>query len=243
MNPIKAGQSWGEPCEPPARTVHSAAAALRRWASDATPVGLINPGNLGDLWMQLGIPPGVPDDLLSANWMLYLLDYLVIELRDSPGSPWNEFQSLLGVEVGSRLSARSWNRRKRFEVQLFGSRTKSAFRGWSVAILNSAFAQGRQVNPGSHLNDGRIECLQFDVPRAQSGELQKRMQSGSHLPHPHIRRVRGTEFELNLNKPKKVWLDDQLVGRASHIRVSVAAAPIALCIPTRWSNPSAPKRR
>lgn len=203
-----------------------------------SPVGILPSKLQPDLVRQLGLRTSKPSNtLVFTDWILYSLDVLVVELQESPRSPWNSFQGGVGVEVGARAVRRSWDLRRGFEVQR--SNSNELVECWSVAIMNGAFSQGSQINPGSHLNDGRCEMITFSVPRPQRRELRIRMRSGSHFPHPAVTRSRGTSFDVSLTSAQKIWVDGQFVGRAERLRVSIADHPLHLCVPLMTGELSA----
>jgi diacylglycerol kinase family enzyme len=95
--------------------------------------------------------------------------------------------------------------------------------------MNAQYRGRWDVAPKSHPNDGRLDVLDGDPPLGQRLLARQRLVHGTHVPHPAIEERRVTAIQLDFDRPTPVWLDGELVGRASTLSVRVEPDAL-LCV-------------
>src|SRR3546814_16590601 len=63
---------------------------------------------------------------------------------------------------------------------------RSWWRGRVVAALNAQYRGEWDVAPRGHLNDGRLDVLDADLPLDERLQVRGRLKTGTHLPHPPL---------------------------------------------------------
>jgi diacylglycerol kinase family enzyme len=106
---------------------------------------------------------------------------------------------------------------------------RSWWSGRVVAAMNAQYRGRWDVAPKSHPNDGRLDLLDGDPPFGQRLLARRRLAQGTHVPHPAIEERRVTAIQLDFDRPTPVWLDGELVGRASTLSVRVEPDAL-LCV-------------
>ena len=103
---------------------------------------------------------------------------------------------------------------------------RSWWSGRILAAMNAEFLGTWDVAPRSHPNDGRLDTLDADLPLGDRFKAQRRLATGTHVPHPGIteRRVDAAQFEFDKGMP--VWLDGESLGTVR--RLSIRVEPDAL---------------
>lgn len=100
----------------------------------------------------------------------------------------------------------------------------------STTIMNAAFIGVRNIAPRAHPGDGKLDVVHLDLGLGDRLKAWKRMVSGSHVPHPAIAIRKRSEGLVELDRPRRVYIDGQVVGRASTVRYSVIPAAIVVAV-------------
>ena len=101
-------------------------------------------------------------------------------------------------------------------------------RGWwsgpIVGVLNVGTVGAWDVAPRAHPNDGRLDLVEVAATMPVRARLQarRRLATGTHVPHPAITTRQRTDVDLAFDEPLEVRVDGSTVGRARHVRVTVA---------------------
>jgi hypothetical protein len=123
---------------------------------------------------------------------------------------------LLPVDLGSVLVD---GRLHWFVAHLVARR--SWWHGRVVAAMNAQYLGDWDVAPKSHPNDGRLDLLDADLPLGQRWQARRRLQHGTHVPHPGIEERRVTAFQLDLARPTPVELDGEPLGPARSLSLRI----------------------
>ncbi len=93
-----------------------------------------------------------------------------------------------------------------------------------LILSNSGIVRGRDVLPRAHPNDGYVDVLNIDeaITTRQRLFAWRRAQTGSHLPHPHLRASRSTEFEWS-GQASRMVADDVTFAGVVWLRCKVLA--------------------
>jgi len=97
------------------------------------------------------------------------------------------------------------------------------WRGPIVAVMNVDHLGGWDVAPRAHPNDGWLDVLEVSAAMSRRARWQawRRLDTGTHLPPPHIvtRRVRDVSFSFDPSVA--LWLDGIDRGDVRALRVSL----------------------
>jgi hypothetical protein len=104
------------------------------------------------------------------------------------------------------------------------------WRGPIVAVFNAEHLGAWDAAPRSHPNDGRADVIEVDPALSvrQRYQAWRRLPSGTHVPHPHIRVAQRHEVSWRFERSLDLWVDGRRHGRVSELRVTVA--PDAFCL-------------
>jgi hypothetical protein len=99
-----------------------------------------------------------------------------------------------------------------------------AHRGWwrgpILIVANAQYVGSWNVAPRAHPGDGLLDAvLVEDMSLRDRLVARRRVRTGAHLPHPAISVRRRVAHEWTFERPLRVRLDGEDVGRARHIVV------------------------
>jgi YegS/Rv2252/BmrU family lipid kinase len=147
---------------------------------------------------------------------------------DSDANRWaNTAPARLGPLVylyGALRALLGW-KHAQFTVIVDGERT--SFSGWAVAAANSgAYGGGMLMAPDAELDDGALDVVLTQA----SGRLHflrtlPKIFKGTHVDDPRVMVLRGTEVEIDADRPFTVYADGDPVGE---LPITVCAVPGAL---------------
>ena len=108
----------------------------------------------------------------------------------------------------------------RFVAHLVGHR--GWLRGPVLVVANAQYVGPWNVAPRAHPGDGLLDALLIeDMSVRDRLAARRRVRTGSHVPHPAISMRRRGEHEWTFDRPLRIRLDGENVGRARHIHVEV----------------------
>ncbi|MGD9705302.1 MAG: diacylglycerol kinase family protein [Acidimicrobiia bacterium] len=202
---IRRCEDWGQAgIAPSFLPVFASDAALCRFLNDASrdrrsvPVVGLTGG---DLWRTVGGSADRP--------------------APEPGAP----GLLLPVDLGTVLVD---------DVEVFFAAHVIARRGWwrgeLVAAMNAQYIGRWDVAPRSHPNDGRLDVVRVD-PAMSIGDrwrAERRLPTGTHVPHPHIEQHRLPQVHIDLERPLDLTVDGTSAGR--HRRLELKIVPDGLIV-------------
>ncbi len=103
------------------------------------------------------------------------------------------------------------------------------WRGRSVAVMNAQWIGAWDVAPRSHPGDGLLDVFDGSLSLDDRLKARRRLLTGTHVPHPGISQSRVADLRLTFTTPTPVWLDGELVGRASEL-VIVLEPDVLTCV-------------
>jgi hypothetical protein len=100
---------------------------------------------------------------------------------------------------------------------------RSWWRGPLLAAMNAEFMGDWDVAPRAHPNDGLLDMVVVDAAMTLTDRIQarRRLPTGAHVPHPAIRQSRRPAFQIEFDRPTRVWLDGERVATATNLSVRV----------------------
>ena len=93
-----------------------------------------------------------------------------------------------------------------------------------LIISNSGYWRERDLLPRAHPNDGFVDVLEVDpnITARQRALAWRRSKTGSHLPHPHLRVSRTTDFQWS-GRPSNMIADGVAFNEVVWLQCTVLA--------------------
>lgn len=92
---------------------------------------------------------------------------------------------------------------------------RKSFQGTAnnVVVANCQFyGGGMRISPRSYPGDGLIDVQISTGPKAEAFTLLPKIYRGEHVPHPHIKELRGREVRVDAERPLPVEGDGEVLG-------------------------------
>ena len=198
---IQRNQPWGTAAMlPEGAPIAGSNAELRRLIAcqraanlPPSPIGVIG----GDLWRVVGAPAGGAERLRSQFARTAPID--LIEVAADEVVHW---------ACAHAVARKSW------------------WHGPAMAAMSVELAGKYRLAPAAHPNDGRLHVLTTGIDQPALGMAQRvlarrLLPSGAHLPHPAITMRRLVTTEFRFDRPLRLWLDGERVGRCCELTVSI----------------------
>ncbi len=106
-------------------------------------------------------------------------------------------------------------------------------KGWAGEVLvamNAAWRGTWNLGPKAHPGDGLLDISHGRLSIGDRLRALRRVGTGDHLPHPHIRYHRTSAFQVEFRGPLMVELDGQPVQRASKLSIRVEPAALTVVV-------------
>lgn len=106
-------------------------------------------------------------------------------------------------------------------------------RGWAgeaLVAMNAAWWGRWNLGPRAHPGDGLLDISHGRLSTADRLRALRRVGTGDHLPHPHIRCHRTGAFQVVLERPMMVELDGQPVAKASNLSIRLEPAALTVAV-------------
>jgi len=107
----------------------------------------------------------------------------------------------------------------------------SWWRGEITAVLNTSFIGEWDCAPRSHPNDGKFDVVSVGSQMRPMQRLiaSRRLQLGTHLPHPKISTHQATNLELSSSALPNLFVDGQRFAKVSQINFTLLPDAVTLC--------------
>ena len=108
-------------------------------------------------------------------------------------------------------------------LHLFVAHVVARTRWWSHAVvaMNAQFLGPWVLGPRAHPNDGLLDVYQADLSVPDRMKVRARVRHGAHLPHPRIKERRTAAMQIDLGRPRTVYLDGERWGEARNLALRV----------------------
>lgn len=188
---IRKGESWG--------VVASLPPGSPIVRSDASAAALLHAGVAAGVPAIVGLTAGSLWELLGAPGNLNL----------------HEAAMTFPVDLGiAMVSGR--------EFAFLGSvRAWTASRRTGLAALNGQMVDGLRLGHRGHINDGRLDIVQWNLRWSELLAVRARARSGSHTPHPRIVEQRVANFSVSFSSSRRIIVDGALVGSSTDLRLRI----------------------
>lgn len=111
---------------------------------------------------------------------------------------------------GFWLSLRSY---KPCRVEVRVDRKEFTGRANNVVVANGQFyGGGMKISPRSYPGDGLLDIQISTGPKSEAFTLIPKIYRGEHLPHPHIKELRGRVVRVDAERPLPVEGDGEVLG-------------------------------
>jgi diacylglycerol kinase (ATP) len=111
---------------------------------------------------------------------------------------------------GFWLSLRSY---RPCRVEVLVDRKEFAGRANNVVVANGQFyGGGMKISPRSYPGDGLLDVQISTGPKSDAFTLIPKIYRGEHLPHPHIKELRGRVIKVDAERPLPVEGDGEVLG-------------------------------
>jgi diacylglycerol kinase (ATP) len=180
---------------------------------------------------------GLPDDVARAvghleGDRLYPIDVIKARYHGDGGEHTRYVPNIAEVGLGAEVTRRAerlprWMGRSRyfwgFWLSLGGYRPRrttvhvdrKSFDGVAnnVVVANCQFfGGGMKISPRSYPGDGLIDVQISAGPKSEAFTLLPKIYRGEHVPHPHIKELRGREVRVDADRPLPVEGDGEVLG-------------------------------
>ena len=96
-------------------------------------------------------------------------------------------------------------------LHVFVAHLVARTKGWGhvVAAMNAQFLGKWVVGRKAHPNDGLLDVYQADLSLADRLKVRSRLGHGEYLPHPRITERRTAAIQIELDRPRPIYLDGE----------------------------------
>jgi YegS/Rv2252/BmrU family lipid kinase len=201
-------------------------------ADDAV-LGVVAAGSGSDFVRTFGLPGDAVRSVRHlAGENLYELDVIRAEYRDGEGSGTRYVPNIAEVGLGGAVVARAerlprragraryflafWlsvGRYRPCEVTVRVDRKEFTGRANNVVVANCQFyGGGMKISPRSYPGDGILDAQISIGPKSEAFTLLPKIYRGEHVPHPHIKEMRGRAIAVDAERPLPVEGDGESLG-------------------------------
>ena len=108
-------------------------------------------------------------------------------------------------------------------LRVFVAHAVARTRGWGhvVAAMNAQFLGPWLVGRKAHPNDGLLDVYQADLSLTDRVKVRPRLRHGEYLPHPRIKERRAAAVQIELDRPRPIYLDGEHRGEARSLSLRV----------------------
>jgi hypothetical protein len=137
----------------------------------------------------------------------------------------------LGTVVRCDLGEALVDGRVRLFVAHVVVRGRTLWRGEAVAVMNAQFLGDWDVAPRAHPGDGKLDVVEVGAALAPGDRWKawRRLPSGTHVPHPHIRVRQQQAAQLDV-AGRKVVVDGETIRGARTLSVRVEPAALTVVV-------------
>ena len=222
--PLRPGEPWGHAASSPPDV------EVAGDDGDLVAVAASHPGALvryrpsprSDLARALGLgPDGVGTTEVA-------IDALAIDPDDGAV---NAVDAVNVVVLGPPPDRLRWTARAPHITVRVDGRAWFSGRATTVVVANGQFLRGTDIVPRGHPGDGWAEVQVYALARRARRGMRRRLPTGTHVPHPGVRSVRGRRVEVEIvGRRLPVEVDGRPRGRTGRLVVTLVPADIRLLV-------------
>jgi diacylglycerol kinase (ATP) len=218
------------------RTVHEVVNGMleegRPIVEDAI-LGVVAAGSGSDFVKTFGLPGDAVRSVRHlAGHNHYDLDIIQAEYAEGEGRALRYVANIAQVGLGASIVLRaqrlprSLGRLRNFlgfwlslgayrptEVTVRADRKEFSGRAKNVVVANGQFTGGAmKISPRSYPGDGLLDVQITTGPKSEAFTLLPKVYRGEHVPHPHIKEMRGRVIGVEAERPLPIEGDGELLG-------------------------------
>ncbi|HEX2031707.1 MAG TPA: diacylglycerol kinase family protein [Actinomycetota bacterium] len=107
----------------------------------------------------------------------------------------------------------SLGRHRPWEVEVRVDRKEWTGRANNVVVANCQFyGGGMKISPRAYPGDGLLDVQISTGPKSEAFTLLPKIYRGEHVPHPHIKEMRGRVISVEADRPLPVEADGEVLG-------------------------------
>lgn len=201
-------------------------------AEDAV-LGVVAAGSGCDFVRTFGLPDDVPRAVRHLQGdRLYHIDAIRAGFRRGGREVVRYVPNIAECGLGGAVVARAerlpgWLGRSRYfwgfwlsvgrfrpsDVTVRVDRKEFTGRANNVVVANGQFyGGGMRISPRSYPGDGLLEVQISTGPKSEAFTMLPKIYRGEHVPHPHIKEMRGREIHVDAPEPLAVEGDGEVLG-------------------------------
>jgi diacylglycerol kinase (ATP) len=201
-------------------------------AEDAV-LGVVAAGSGSDFVRTFGLPG---DAVRSVKHLegtnLYALDVIKAEYADGDRTVIRYVPNIAEVGLGGAVVARATRLPRRMgrsryffafwltvrgyrpcDITVRADRKEFSGRANNVVVANCQFYRGgMKISPRSYPGDGLLDVQVSTGPKSEAFTLLPKVYRGEHVPHPHIKELRGKVIAVEAERPLPVEGDGEVLG-------------------------------
>jgi diacylglycerol kinase (ATP) len=201
-------------------------------AEDAV-LGVVAAGSGCDFVRTFGLPGDAVRSIRHLEGdRLYRIDVARVEFATDDGPSVRYVPNIAECGLGGATVARAerlprWLGRTRYfwgfwlslgsyrpsEVVVHVDRKEFSGRANNVVVANGQFyGGGMRISPRSYPGDGLLDVQISTGPKSEAFTLLPKIYRGEHVPHPHIKELRGRTVEVDAERPLPLEGDGEVLG-------------------------------
>jgi diacylglycerol kinase (ATP) len=204
-----------------------------RPVADNAVLGVVAAGSGSDFVRTFGLPQDVGKAVRHLTGdRLYRIDVMKAEYRNGDGPAVRFVPNIAEVGLGGAVVGRAerlpkWLGRSRYfwgfwltvgryrpgEITVRADRKTFTGQANNVVVANCQFyGGGMKISPRSYPGDGLLDVQISTGPKSEAFTLIPKIYRGEHIPHPHIKELRGRVIAIEAERPLPVEGDGEVLG-------------------------------
>jgi YegS/Rv2252/BmrU family lipid kinase len=204
-----------------------------RPVADDAVLGVVAAGSGSDFVRTFGLPGDATRAVRHlAGDRTFRIDAVRLDFQDGDDPASRYFANIAEAGLGGATVARaerlprrlgrsryflgfwlSLSGHKPAELTVHADRKEWTGRGNNVVVANCQFyGGGMKISPRSYPGDGLLDVQISTGPRSEAFTLLPKIYRGEHVPHPHIKEMRGALVTVEAERPLPVEADGEVLG-------------------------------
>jgi diacylglycerol kinase (ATP) len=201
--------------------------------ADEAVLGVVAAGSGCDFVRTFGLPGDSSRSVRHLTGdLLYPIDVIRIDHQGNDGRSVRYCPNIAEVGLGGAVVARAARLPRRIgrsryflgfwlslgafrpaEVDVRVDRMGFSGRANNVVVANCQFyGGGMKISPRSYPGDGLLDVQISTGPKSEAFTLIPKIYRGEHVPHPHIKEMRGRVITVDAERPLPVEADGEVLG-------------------------------
>jgi YegS/Rv2252/BmrU family lipid kinase len=196
-------------------------------------LGVIPAGSGCDFVRTFGLPQAVPKAVRHLEGdRVFPIDVARVDYMENGKQVTRYVPNIANCGLGGAVVARAerlprWLGRSRYflafwlsvrkykssQITVRADRKEFEGRASNVVIANGQYyGGGMKISPRSYPGDGLLDVQISTGPKSEAFTLIQKIYRGEHLPHPHIKEMRGRSITVDSDRPLPIEGDGEVLG-------------------------------